>query len=67
MSSRSGKGRTLKQLAKFASLCRGPARVVNFETYDVGRVELWEMGSHGPNNGYGEIDLTPGGDAVAAW
>jgi len=24
----------------------------NFGTYDVGRVELWEMGSHGPNNEY---------------
>ncbi|KIL57178.1 hypothetical protein M378DRAFT_172051 [Amanita muscaria Koide BX008] len=28
------------------------ARAVNFGTYDVGRVELWEMGSHGHNNEY---------------
>ncbi|KIL56086.1 hypothetical protein M378DRAFT_1039391 [Amanita muscaria Koide BX008] len=28
------------------------ARVVNFGTHDVGRVELWEMGSLGPNNEY---------------
>lgn len=25
------------------------ARVVNFGTYDVGRVQLWQIGSHRPN------------------